>query len=84
MNSAPISPVVEHNTCSSIDFFIQNNNLILHLIQGKIEKLHNLTINTDELSKILYYYESVLHESNLNEYVVYCTEMCNNQIFPLM
>jgi hypothetical protein len=57
---------------------------MLILIQRKIESLHNVTLNIDDLNKILYNYNSVLQESNLNEYVIYCTQMCNSQIFPLM
>lgn len=84
LNSAPTSPIVELGNASTKDLITQINHNILILIQRKIEYLHNVTLNIEELSKILYYYESVLHESNLNDYVVYCTNMCGSQIFPLM
>jgi hypothetical protein len=84
LNSAPTSPIVELNKASTIELITQTNNNILILIQRKIEYLHNVTLNIEELRKILHYYESVLHESNLKEYVVYCTNMCGSQIFPLM
>jgi len=84
MRSNLNSPVVEINKDSTIDLITQNNNNILNLIQRKIEYLHNVNINIEELSKITYYYEALLQESKLNEYVVYCTEMCSSQIFPLM
>jgi hypothetical protein len=81
LNSTINSPVVEIQNESTINLITQNNNILI-LIQRKIEYLHNVTVNIDDLSKILYYYTSVLQESNLNEYVVYCTQMCNSQIFP--
>jgi hypothetical protein len=83
MKSNHNSPV-ELANASSIDLITQTNNNILIIIQRKIEYLHGVNLNIEQLSKILYYYESVLHESKLNDYIVYCTDMFGSQIFPLM
>jgi hypothetical protein len=84
LDSVVNSPIVEIDNASSIDLINQTNNNILIIIQRKIEYLHGVNLSIEQLSKILYYYESVLHESKLNDYIVYCNDIFGSQIFPLM